>query len=656
MSRNARTSAAATNADLSAPGYPGQKGLVTAGTSSTVTIAGALAVTDVYNTAYIKVVAAADGSEQVRVITDYTAGGVATVTPDFATTPVNGDSYLVYGFSGKAQAGASGSVTLAAAASAVDGAYVGALIKINAGVGLGQVTRITAYNGTTKVAAVIPVWDTSAVPDNTSYYTIYGEGGTGTMQSTNSISAPGILLAASDYAGMYVDILTCPDNIRAIGQVSRIAGVVGTIISLVAKLPQQPVGSFTYRIIPGWSSGYSSVEDATFVMTQFIARRGQTGVRENYSSITATGSNSAGENTSHREMAQWGSRLDVDDPGVVVETNPVCGQFYRLDYTCFSAGINGGVSTRFSDSSQVASAGSEASTTSSTIGSAGAGGGEVSGEIPALGQASMANSLPVVIASNQTAVPVTGTFNVDGSEVEVTNTVDVAGTGVAGTAAGGVLTVQGDAAATPIPVTGTFNVDGSEVEVTNTVATAGTGIAGTPAGGVLTVQGDAAATPVPVTGTFNVDGSEVEVTNTVATAGTGTAGTPAGGVLTVQGVASGTALEVSATALPLPSGAATAAKQPALGTAGTAASDVISVQGIASGTALEVAASSDLPISATALPLPSGAATAAKQPALGTAGTAASDVISVQGIASGTALEVASSAELRLGAECLKLR
>lgn len=49
------------------------------------------------------------------------------------------------------------------------------------------------------------------------------------------------------------------------------------------------------------------------------------------------------------------------------------------------------------------------------------------------------------------------------------------------------------------------------------------------------------------------------------------------------------------------------------------------------------------PISAAALPLPSGASTAAKQPALGTAGTASADVITVQGIASMTALKVDGS-------------
>lgn len=50
------------------------------------------------------------------------------------------------------------------------------------------------------------------------------------------------------------------------------------------------------------------------------------------------------------------------------------------------------------------------------------------------------------------------------------------------------------------------------------------------------------------------------------------------------------------------------------------------------------------PISAAALPLPTGAATAAKQPALGTAGTASTDVITIQGIASMVALKTDSSA------------
>ncbi len=47
--------------------------------------------------------------------------------------------------------------------------------------------------------------------------------------------------------------------------------------------------------------------------------------------------------------------------------------------------------------------------------------------------------------------------------------------------------------------------------------------------------------------------------------------------------------------------------------------------------------------------LPSGAATAAKQPALGTAGTASADVITVQGIASGTAQPISGTVTANAG-------
>lgn len=47
-----------------------------------------------------------------------------------------------------------------------------------------------------------------------------------------------------------------------------------------------------------------------------------------------------------------------------------------------------------------------------------------------------------------------------------------------------------------------------------------------------------------------------------------------------------------------------------------------------------------MPVSAASLPLPTGAATAAKQPALGTAGTPSADVISIQGVVGGTNVPV----------------
>ena len=59
-----------------------------------------------------------------------------------------------------------------------------------------------------------------------------------------------------------------------------------------------------------------------------------------------------------------------------------------------------------------------------------------------------------------------------------------------------------------------------------------------------------------------------------------------GSALNVQVV--NTSIAITAAALPLPSGAATAAKQPALGTAGTPSADVISVQGVSGGEPLSV--------------------------------------------------------------------
>jgi hypothetical protein len=96
--------------------------------------------------------------------------------------------------------------------------------------------------------------------------------------------------------------------------------------------------------------------------------------------------------------------------------------------------------------------------------------------------------------------------------------------------------------------------------------------------------------PAAVTGSGNLKAAIVESTATV---------TVTGPLTDAQLRAS--AVPVSNTSLPLPTGAATSAKQPALGTAGTASTDVLTVQGIAGGVAQ--------PISVASLPLPTGAAT-----------------------------------------------
>lgn len=69
-----------------------------------------------------------------------------------------------------AQAGAAGTITLDASASAVDDYYNGMQIWLNGGTGADQVRVITDYNGTTKVATIDYNWGTNA--DATSEFII----------------------------------------------------------------------------------------------------------------------------------------------------------------------------------------------------------------------------------------------------------------------------------------------------------------------------------------------------------------------------------------------------------------------------------------------------------------------------------------------------
>jgi hypothetical protein len=137
------------------------------------------------------------------------------------------------------------------------------------------------------------------------------------------------------------------------------------------------------------------------------------------------------------------------------------------------------------------------------------------------------------------------------------------------------------------------------------------------------------------------------VTQTVTIADLGTAGSPATTVLSVQGVSAGTALPVSAASLPLPSGAALAAKQPDVISPGSTSTTCIAVQGSSSGIAL--------PISASALPLPTGAATSANQPAPTAAGTPASSLIGVQGNASGVPLPVLAGIQSSVSSQVVSI-
>jgi hypothetical protein len=72
--------------------------------------------------------------------------------------------------SGTAQAGGAASITLATAASSVDGTYDPAIVRLVGGTGAGQARLIIQYVGSTRVASVDRDW--RVVPDSTSEYEI----------------------------------------------------------------------------------------------------------------------------------------------------------------------------------------------------------------------------------------------------------------------------------------------------------------------------------------------------------------------------------------------------------------------------------------------------------------------------------------------------
>ena len=93
--------------------------------------------------------------------------GTAVTTPKTAGTPVV--DWVPSGWrSNTAQAGAAGSITLDASASATTDFYKYTLIQILSGTGAGQARLCTAYNGGTKVATIVPNWTTN--PDATSVF------------------------------------------------------------------------------------------------------------------------------------------------------------------------------------------------------------------------------------------------------------------------------------------------------------------------------------------------------------------------------------------------------------------------------------------------------------------------------------------------------
>lgn len=244
-----------------------------------------------------------------------------------------------------------------------------------------------------------------------------------------------------------------------------------------------------------------------------------------------------------------------------------------------------------------------------------------------------------------------------------TNTGTIAGAITAGVNQVNLKQVNGIPTSTGAGATGTGTQRVGVAQDTTTIAGSAPGTAGSASTNVVTVQGIASGTNLAVS---QATASALNAT----VVGSGTAGTPAGGVLTVQGSASGTALPVSAASLPLPTNAAqeTGGNLATIATntgttatnTGTTATNTGTIAGAVTSSVMQV--NTKQVNGVTTLAGAGAVGTGAQRVAVGqdtttiagsapgTAGSASTNVLTVQGIASGTNIPVSQATAANLNA------
>lgn len=248
--------------------------------------------------------------------------------------------------------------------------------------------------------------------------------------------------------------------------------------------------------------------------------------------------------------------------------------------------------------------------------------------------------------------PVSGTITANiGTSGSLSTAAKQPALGTAGSASSDVITIQGISSMTAVKVDGSAATQPVSGTITANAGSGTFGISGTVTANIGTSGSlalDATLAKLTITqgtalgsNTVNLNGASVTTAAPSYTTGQiSPLSLTTGGLLRVDN--SGVTQPVSGTItanIGTSGSLSTAAKQPALGTAGSASADVITIQGVASMTAVKVDNSAvTQPVSSATF------ATVAKQPALGTAGSASADVITIQGIASMTAVKTDASA------------
>lgn len=198
---------------------------------------------------------------------------------------------------GTAQAGAAGTITLAAGASATDDFHNGSWVFISSGTGSGQGRKISDYVGSTKVATIIPNWATN--PDNTSVYVIIPEG-LSVISSTNPI--PANIVQVSDDSTAATNLESMLDGTGGVtlttaitgnitgnlsGSVGSVTGAVGSVTGNVGGNVTGSVGSVTGLTASDVAAIKAKTDSLTFTQAGHVDANVQ---RINDVAITGDGS------------------------------------------------------------------------------------------------------------------------------------------------------------------------------------------------------------------------------------------------------------------------------------------------------------------------------------------------------------------------------
>lgn len=204
-------------------------GTASAGSATTITLAGGSAVDNYYNHQVVQITSGT-GAGQARIIVGYVGSTkVATVSRSWATNPDATSGYQVKGLettptwqllAGTLSAATATTVTLTGGV-ATDSYYNGALLVITAGTGQRQARVITGYVGSTAVATVEYAWATT--PDSTSVFVVYGD----SLSALNS--------------SLQVTAASVQGNVT--GSVASVAGTVGSVTGNVGGNVTGSVGS-----------------------------------------------------------------------------------------------------------------------------------------------------------------------------------------------------------------------------------------------------------------------------------------------------------------------------------------------------------------------------------------------------------------------------